>query len=70
MGLFGNYIYMNHCTNAIKKYRASGLDQRYYKLGLASLGGTSGGMLAVGIILFIGIENIATTVAIISHILK
>lgn len=70
MGIFSNYIYMNHCTNAIKKYRSSGLDQRYYKLGLASLGGTSGGMLAVGIILFIGIENIATTIAIISHILK
>ncbi len=70
MGVFGNYIYMNHCTNAIKKYRNSGLDQRYYKLGLASLGGTSGGMLAVGIILFIGIENIATTIALVSHILK
>ncbi len=70
MGAFGNYIYMNHCTNAIKKYRNSGLDQRYYKLGLASLGGTSGGMLAIGIILFIGIENLATTVAIITHILK
>ncbi|MBQ9965957.1 MAG: hypothetical protein IJP22_04435 [Clostridia bacterium] len=70
MGLFGNYIYMNHCTNAIKKYRGSGLDQRYYKLGLASLGGTSGGMLAIGIILFIGIENLATTVAILTHILK
>ncbi len=70
MGLFANYIYMNHCTDSIKKYRNSGLDQRYYKLGLASLGGTSGGMLALGIILFIGVENLSTIIVLTMHLLK
>ena len=43
----------------------NGIDQRYYRMGLASLGGVSGGMLAVGIISMIVIENIASIVTVV-----
>lgn len=61
-GLFGFYAYKNHCVRSIKGFIQNGIDQRYYRMGLASLGGVSGGMLAVGIISMIAIENIANTV--------
>lgn len=49
-GLFGNYAYKKHTVNRIQKYRAANVDQRYYQLGLSTLGGTSGGLTALGII--------------------
>ena len=61
-GLFGFYAYKNHCVKSIKGFLQNGIDQRYYRMGLASLGGVSGGMLAVGIISMIVIENIASTI--------
>ena len=61
-GLFGFYAYKNHCVRSIKGFIQNGIDQRYYRMGLASLGGVSGGMMAVGIISMIVIENIASTV--------
>ena len=51
-GLFGTYLYKKHCISKISTYRQSGIDMRYYKLGLSSAGGTSGGYLAIGIIAF------------------
>ena len=63
-GLFGFYGYKNHCVKSIKGFLQNGIDQRYYRMGLASLGGVSGGMLAVGIISMIVIENIASTVTV------
>ena len=35
-------------------------DRRYYTMGLASVGGVSGGMLAVGIICMIVVSNLIT----------
>ena len=64
-GLFGFYAYKNHCVKSIKGFIQNGIDQRYYRMGLASLGGVSGGMLAVGIISMIVIENIASTVMVV-----
>ena len=64
-GLFGFYAYKNHCVRSIKGFIQNGIDQRYYRMGLASLGGVSGGMLAVGIISMIVIENIASTVMVV-----
>ena len=64
-GLFGFYAYKNHCVKSIKKFMQNGIDQRYYRMGLASLGGVSGGMLAVGIISMIVIENIASIVTVV-----
>ncbi|MBR4072481.1 MAG: hypothetical protein IKK24_00945 [Clostridia bacterium] len=59
-GLFTYGWYKKHIIKSIMKYRYTGVDPRYYPMGLASLGGTSGGMLALGIIIMILTENIAS----------
>lgn len=64
-GLFGFYAYKNHCVKSIKGFLQNGIDQRYYRMGLASLGGVSGGMLAVGIITMIVVQNIASAATVI-----
>lgn len=64
-GLFGYYAYKNHCVKSIKGFLQNGIDQRYYRMGLASLGGVSGGMLAVGIVSMVVIQNIASTITVI-----
>lgn len=51
-GLYGLYWYKNHCIEKISAYRMLQADPRYYKMGLSAIGGTSGGMLAVGIIVY------------------
>lgn len=48
-GLYGFNAYKNHCVDSIIRYRQSISDQRYYKFGLASVGGTSGVGVALGI---------------------
>ena len=63
-GLFGFYAYKKHCVKSIKGFLQNGIDQRYYRMGLASLGGVSGGMLAVGIISMVVINNIASTITV------
>lgn len=63
-GLFGFYAYKNHCVKSIKGFLQNGIDQRYYRMGLASLGGVSGGMLAVGVITMIVVQNIASAVTV------
>lgn len=68
-GLFGFYAYKNHCIKSIKGFLQNGIDQRYYRMGLASLGGVSGGMLAVGIISMIVIENISYAFTVIFSLL-
>lgn len=64
-GLFGFYAYKNHCVKSIKGFLQNGIDQRYYRMGLASLGGVSGGMLAVGIITMFVVQNIASVATVI-----
>ena len=54
-----NAFYKKFCTEKITQYRISSPDTAFYKMGLSYVGGTSGGMLAVGIILMFAIENIA-----------
>ena len=58
-GLFGMYFYKKFCTEKITQYRASSPDTSFYRMGLSYVGGTSGGMLAVGIIIMFALENIA-----------
>lgn len=62
-GMFGFYIYKNHCIEKINSYRAFLADVRYYKLGLASIGGVSGGMVVLGIVIMILSSNIAEIIA-------
>lgn len=57
-GLFGYYFYMRYAVKRILQYRTSAVDARYYKFGLASIGGTSGVMLLLGILIMFFSENI------------
>lgn len=58
VGIFGCYWYKNHCISKIKEFRTMNPDNNYYRLGLMSLGGTSGGMLALGIMLALGVDYV------------
>ncbi len=62
-GIFGLYLYKNHCIEKITTYRAIQADKRYYKMGLASIGGVSGGMATFGVVIMIMSENFATVIA-------
>ena len=61
-GLYGYYLYKEHCIKTINNFRMNISDRRYYTMGLASIGGVSGGMLAVGIICIIVVSNLITAV--------
>ncbi len=63
MGIFSYFIYKEHCIKKITEYKAFDADTRFYKIGLASVGGQSGGMLAVGIIILLGAQSIVDFVA-------
>lgn len=63
MGIYGYFIYKEHCIKKITEYRAFDADTRFYKMGLTSIGGRSGGMLAVGIILLLVVQSIVDFVA-------
>lgn len=58
-GLFGYYAYKEHCVHSIRAYRQSIGDSRYYTMGLAAVGGVSGGMLAAGIICMVFVMNLS-----------
>ena len=68
-GVFGFYIYMNHAIDKIKFYKAENNDTRFYQIGISSLGGVSGGMIAVGILLMIGVDIALSIIASILTIL-
>lgn len=70
MGIFANWLYRRSCVDKIRKYQQSGLDQRYYKLGLSAVGGTSGGMLAVGILIMITVENLLSGAVFLTYLLN
>lgn len=57
-GMFAYYIYKRKAVEVIGKYRNTNVDPRYYQMGLMSLGGTSGGMLTLGIIIMIFVPSI------------
>ncbi|MBP3599610.1 MAG: zinc ribbon domain-containing protein [Clostridia bacterium] len=52
-GLFAFNSYKNHCVEKINYYRTIQADGRYYKLGLAAIGGVSGGMIALGVVIYV-----------------
>lgn len=61
-GIFGYYLYKEHAVKSIRNFRASFNDQQYYRIALSSIGGVSGGMVAVGIIALILVENVASII--------
>lgn len=64
-GIYGYYIYKKHCIKKITEYRALIADNRFYKIGLASVGGQSVGMLVVGILLMVAAESVVNFVSLI-----
>ena len=59
-GVFGLYFYKKYCIEKITEYRKIIPDSTFYKMGLSSVGGTSGGMLAVGIILIFAVGTVVS----------
>ncbi len=57
-GLFGYYFYKNTCVKRVREFKTLQTDSRFYRVGLASIGGVSGGLLALGIILVLAINSI------------
>lgn len=68
-GIFGYFIYMNHSIKKIKLYKNENNDSRFYQMGIAALGGVSGGMLAIGILIMLGSDMIISIIASIFTIL-
>ena len=68
-GMFALNAYKNHCVEKIISYRAVQADQRYYKLGLASIGGVSGGMVVLGIVIMMLTSNVASMISTITEML-
>lgn len=62
VGLFACYWYKGNAVNAIRRYRAANVDPRYYRIGLASVGGTSGGLLALGILIAVFASSIVSSI--------
>lgn len=62
-GLFGLNIYKNHCAEKIISYRAVQADSRYYKLGLTAIGGVSGGMATLGVVIMLTVTNLASIIS-------
>lgn len=61
-GLLGIYIYKNHTAKKIRNYTPISSDPNYTKIGLSSLGGTSAGAAALGLIIISIIINIPNVV--------
>lgn len=57
-GIFGFYFYKRHAVKSINRYRNMSVDPRYYKIGLASIGGTSSGMAVLGVAILILVPNL------------
>ncbi len=61
-GLFSYHFYKGFVSEKIRHYRMSNIDPRYYKIGLASIGGTSGGMAVLGVFIMISVIEIFTII--------
>lgn len=61
-GIFGFYYYKKNCVNSIKRYRNMSVDPRYYKIGLASIGGTSSGMAVLGVAIMVIVEDVLSLI--------
>lgn len=59
VGMFAMYFYKKHSIKKITAYKASEVDPRYYSYCLSLVGGTSGGMLALGIIIAVLLNSVA-----------
>lgn len=69
-GIYSYHWYKIQCAEKIREYRALQSDPRYYRIGLAAIGGVSGGMLALGIVLYCIINTMSSIIsAVLAYIL-
>ena len=61
-GIFTHYWYKKHIHKSIINYRAANVDPRYYQIGLAAIGGTSGGLAALGIAITLFLPSSVTQI--------
>ncbi len=62
IAMFALHIYKKHAIEKIKEQREKHGDTPYYLYTLSLSGGTSGGMLALGIIIFVVASNLASAI--------
>lgn len=62
IAMFALHIYKKHAFEKIKEQREKHGDTPYYLYTLSLSGGTSGGMLALGIIIFVALSNLASAI--------
>lgn len=63
-GLYTFNYYKNHCVKKIRSFINNIPDRRYYRVGLAAIGGVSGGMLAFGIICIVIITELISLISV------
>ena len=63
-GLFGYWLYKEHTVSKIKNFQVTNTDPRYYKFALSSMGGVSGGFVALGIAILILAKSIVSFLSI------
>lgn len=68
-GLFAYYWYKKKIVKDIKRYAMTGVDTKYYHFGLASMGGTSTGMAALGVVIMMAMNFVAALAVLILSIL-
>ncbi len=62
VAMFALHIYKKHAIEKIKEQREKHGETPYYLYTLSLSGGTSGGMLALGIIIFVALSNLASAI--------
>ena len=62
-GIFAYNWYKKFAVKKIKKLRASNIDMRYYPFALSASGGTSGGAVALGVILWALLFSVISGIA-------
>ena len=71
VGMFAMHLYKKHCIKKIRAYKQGAVNPQYYSYCLGLIGGTSGGMLALGIIITAIVTSAAdgvTAIAVLSSL--
>lgn len=57
LGLFGLYLYKQHCIKKIGVYKQNNTYNEFYNRGIQNMGGVSAGMAVLGVIIYIALKN-------------
>lgn len=61
-GMFAFYFYKKSIIKNIEKYKTKNVDPRYYRMGLAAIGGTSIGMAILGLVTMSVVTELCTII--------